>query len=90
MPPENARKNQRFSDVFRGYRNVALDKNGLIVIEVSANARVFYEQHFYKKRLAKIGKKSSKNQATPWGWAFVIWKLFDFLKDILKDLEKKF
>ena len=28
---------------------------------------VFYEQHFFKKRQAEIGKKLSKYWATPWG-----------------------
>ena len=30
----------------------------------------FCKQHFYKQRQAKIGKKLSKSQATPWGWTF--------------------
>ena len=39
---------------------------------------VFHKQHFHKKRQTEIGKKSSKCQATHWGWTFAIWKLFTF------------
>ena len=30
--PQKLSENHRFSDVFRGYRNVTLDKNGLIIM----------------------------------------------------------
>ena len=44
---------------------------------------LFHKEYFYKQRQAEIGKKSSKSQTTPWGWNFIIWKLFTFFIHII-------
>ena len=44
---------------------------------------LFYKQHFYKQRQAEIGKRSSKNYATPLGWTFANWKLFTFFIHVI-------